>query len=118
MPTEVESAQLILKLYELRREPLLRQARAWFLSELNPTTFEELVASVSGERNACEHGNGPDVAKVEPFLAEFRRGVPEFLQHLEAVVREIPGSTERLALIREQLRAAAQGRETTPEVAG
>ena len=42
MSSAAESAELILKLFELRREPVLRQARAWFGGEFNPTTFEEL----------------------------------------------------------------------------
>ncbi len=52
MASEFESAQLILKLYELRRDPVLRQARAWFVNEFNPTTFEELLATVTGEKSA------------------------------------------------------------------
>jgi hypothetical protein len=36
MPTPFESAQLNLQLFELRREPILREARAWFLREFNP----------------------------------------------------------------------------------
>lgn len=51
-PTPFESATLNLRLFELRREPVLREARAWFLQKLHPDTFEELVAVVTGERNA------------------------------------------------------------------
>src|ERR1700758_2239360 len=51
MPTPFENAQLNLQLFEMRREPVLREARAWFLNEFNPETFSELVALVSGERN-------------------------------------------------------------------
>ena len=32
MATPVESANLILKLYELRREPVMREARNYFMS--------------------------------------------------------------------------------------
>jgi hypothetical protein len=35
MSTPVDSANLILKLYELRREAAMRQARASFTSEFN-----------------------------------------------------------------------------------
>ncbi|MGH9509919.1 MAG: DUF4760 domain-containing protein [Terriglobales bacterium] len=148
MPTPGESADQILKLFELRREPVLREARAWFLSEFNPTTFEELAAVAGGERNAWfrmvlgywdmaaslvtfgaidaamfRAANSEIVAtfsKVEPFLTEIRRasGIPEFLEHMEAVVRGMPGSTERLALLREQLRAAAQRRGSSEPSAG
>lgn len=39
MPTPFESAQLNLQLFDLRREPVLRAARAWFLGEFNPDSF-------------------------------------------------------------------------------
>ena len=41
MPTPTESAELILKLYDLRREPVLREARAWFSREFDPSTLED-----------------------------------------------------------------------------
>src|SRR5256885_14317397 len=52
MSTPVESANLILKLFELRRESVMRQARAWFSGDFNPTTTEEFLAFVSGPNNA------------------------------------------------------------------
>src|ERR671931_1863997 len=51
-PSPFESARLIPRLYELRREPVLREARAWFLRDFNPTTAEECLAVARGERNA------------------------------------------------------------------
>lgn len=39
-----EDADLILKLYDMRREPLLRQARKWLIFEFNPATAEEFFA--------------------------------------------------------------------------
>lgn len=50
-----EDAQLILKLYELRREELLRKARRWIVSEFNPRTAEEFLAVINdpgSEKNA------------------------------------------------------------------
>jgi len=41
-------AELILKLYELRREDLMRKARHWLIFEFNPKTAEELLAVVHG----------------------------------------------------------------------
>ena len=52
MPTPFESAQLILKLFEIRRDPVLREARQWFLSDFNPVTWEECSAIIGGERNS------------------------------------------------------------------
>jgi hypothetical protein len=53
MPTPFESAQLNLQLFDLRRESVLREARAWFLRDFNPESFAELAAVVSGGRNAA-----------------------------------------------------------------
>ena len=48
MSTPFDSAQLNLQLFDLRREAVLREARAWFLAEFNPDSFADLVAVVSG----------------------------------------------------------------------
>lgn len=39
-----DDANLILRLYEMRREARLRAARAWFTASFKPTTWDELVA--------------------------------------------------------------------------
>src|SRR6476661_6189029 len=52
MATPFESGLLNLQLFEMRREAVLREARAWFMNDFNPETFEEFMALVSGERNA------------------------------------------------------------------
>ena len=36
-------AELVLKLYELRREPRMRQARHWVTTEFNPKNLHELL---------------------------------------------------------------------------
>ena len=38
-----QDAELILKLYELRREPRMREARHWVVHEFNPRTLEDLL---------------------------------------------------------------------------
>ena len=40
-------AEIILKLYELRTEPLMRQARAWMTGEFWPNTVEDFFAVAS-----------------------------------------------------------------------
>lgn len=40
-PTHAD-AQLLLQLYEMRRDPELRHARAWFLSEFKPGSWTEI----------------------------------------------------------------------------
>ena len=44
----IRQAELILKLYELRRETTMREARSYIGGEFAPTSAEELVAIVSG----------------------------------------------------------------------
>jgi hypothetical protein len=43
-------AEIILRLYELRRETVMRQARAWVIGEFWPTTADEYFA-VASNRN-------------------------------------------------------------------
>src|SRR5215472_7663192 len=53
---KAEDAQLILQLYDLRREPVMRAARKYVVSELWPQNYEEFKAIVTGygtEPNAC-----------------------------------------------------------------
>ncbi len=40
----VHDAKLILELYELRREPRLREARRWFTVSFKPKTYDDYVA--------------------------------------------------------------------------
>jgi hypothetical protein len=43
-PATPEDAQLILRLYELRREDEMRKARAWYASEFLPNSIEDVKA--------------------------------------------------------------------------
>jgi hypothetical protein len=49
-----EQANLLLRLYELRRDPRLRQARAWFSSQFEANTPQELLSKypMGSEENA------------------------------------------------------------------
>lgn len=71
MPTPVESATLNLELFELRRDPVLREARQWWLDDFTPRTFEELAAVAGGERNASGMDGGVERMQMlrEQFLA-------------------------------------------------
>ena len=42
------AAEVLLKLYELRTEPALRQARAWFAFEFHPSSAREVLAAWLG----------------------------------------------------------------------
>jgi hypothetical protein len=43
-----QAAGVLLKLYELRTEPTLRQARAWFAFEFHPSTARDVLATWLG----------------------------------------------------------------------
>jgi hypothetical protein len=51
MPATPADAQVIMQLYDLRREPEMRKARAWFGGEFNPTTTDELMALIQDMRS-------------------------------------------------------------------
>lgn len=136
MPTPFESAQLNLKLFELRREPVLREARQWFVIEFTPDTFAEFLALASGDRNASFRmvlsywemaaslvtagaidqasflaANNEIVAtfsKIQPFLKELREVVrePDFCHHLESVIMATPDALDTLTRRRESIRAS------------
>jgi hypothetical protein len=48
MADSPQAAALLLKLYELRTEPTLRQARAWFIFEFHPTTSKDILSAWLG----------------------------------------------------------------------
>jgi hypothetical protein len=142
MATPFESATLNLKLFELRRETVLREAREWFLRDFNPETFAEVVEIISGERNASFRmvlgywdmaaslvtAGAIDAdafraahlevfgafSKIHPFLDELRRvsGEFDFCKHVEAVVLGAADGEAILARRRAALRAAANARGT------
>jgi len=140
MPTPFENAMLNLKLFDLRREPVLRDARQWFIADFNPESFEELAAIAGGSRNAsfrmvlgywdmaaslvttgaidgeafrAAHGEiFLTFAKVYPFLSELRAtaGEQEFCRHIEAVVLGEPDAEAIMTRRRASVIAAAKER--------
>ena len=50
MASKEESANLILKLYDLRREAVMRDARNWFFT-FNPTSVQDFVDVLMGEHS-------------------------------------------------------------------
>jgi hypothetical protein len=138
MPSPFESGLLNLQLYDLRREPVLREARAWFLRDFNPNSLGELVQTVGSERNAsfrmvvgywdmaaslvttgaidaaaflAAHGEiYATFSKIQPFLDEMRKasGESDFCKHMETVVMADPNAQATLTRRREAIRAAAK----------
>ena len=52
MSSSYESADLILKLYDLRREEVMRKARAWYTKEFHPQSAQDVVSVLRGEQSA------------------------------------------------------------------
>ena len=107
MTTKPDDALAILKLYELRSEPLMREARRWFFSEFNPKSGLEILALLqTGEKESAfyrmvsshwevaaalvNHGGIDEAmflaansehlvvfAKLQPFLQEIRETIGE-----------------------------------------
>jgi hypothetical protein len=50
----IEQVNLLLKLYDMRREPKLREARDWFMKNFHPQTVEDVmkIAPPGSEENA------------------------------------------------------------------
>ena len=136
MSSPYESATLIIRLYELRRDVTMREARNWYARSFNPSSADEILQTLGGPNSAhfrmvtsywdmaCSlvlHGaideamfadaNGEHHivwAKIEPFIAEFRARMGNtYLASLEKVVMKAPGAAERMAALRERFRAMA-----------
>ncbi len=139
MTTKYESAELILKLYDLRRETKMREAREWF-AYFSPESAQDFMSAAMGEHSAhlrmvtsywdmaaslVNHG-GIDVdmfndanmehvfvfSKMEPFIAEMRQmiGSPDAWKDLEQLVMQMPDAKELLAGMRERSKRMAQMR--------
>ena len=109
MSGKQEDANLILRLYEIRREESMRKARVWFTTDFNPESVEDILHTLVGPHSAdfrmvasywdmaaafVNHGaideemfndiNTEHVAiyaRLQPFLKELKAlpGVPPFL---------------------------------------
>jgi hypothetical protein len=129
-----EEAGLILKLYELRREETMRQARDWFFRDFNPESLadfnKEMFGPHSGHVRMCvsywdmaaamvndgaislklfDDCNGEHIgtfAKIEPILAEIRASYgPRFAANLEMLIDASPDGRKRTAEMRERVKA-------------
>jgi hypothetical protein len=128
-----EDADLILKLYDLRREPVMREARNWFFT-FNPSTVAEYMETMMGPQSGYlrmvisywdmaaslvnngaidekmfNEANGEHLfvfAKIEPVLEDVRKAwnAPDMLKNFETLVRKTPDSEKTLAEIRERIK--------------
>jgi hypothetical protein len=130
--SKYKDADLILKLYDLRREKTMREARNWFFT-FNPQTPKDFMDILTSDKSghyrmvisywdmACSFvnngaidaqmfndANGEHIfvyAKMEPFLPMLREemGNPQFLGNLEKAVKALPDCETRLAAVRERM---------------
>ena len=140
--SKVESADLILKLYELRREEKMREARAWIIPFFPESAADIMQAMVNAETSAkfrmvttywdmaasfVNHGaideemfteiTGEHIvvfSKIEPFLEELRENLgPNYLKNLETLIMKQPDAKEMLTARRELMKRWMQARAET-----
>jgi hypothetical protein len=138
--SKAESAELILKLYDLRREPKMREARNWMISFFPESTQDIMQALIKPETSAyyrmvtsywdmaasfVNHGAIDEemfadahgehfvvFSKIEPFLPELREimGSQKVLANLEKLIMRQPDAKENLAKTRETMKRWMQAR--------
>jgi hypothetical protein len=128
-----QEADLILKLYDLRREEEMRKARDWYFREFNPDTFADFQAALFGPHSGhlrmvvtywdmaaamvnrgaismefFNDTNGEQMGvfmKIEPMLAEIRATLnPRFAANLEKLVDATPDGRKQVAEFRERFK--------------
>ena len=134
-----QDADLILKLYDLRREATMREARNWMFT-FNPTSVQDVIEVLLSEHSGhyrmvisywdmaaamVNNGaideqlfndtNGEHLfvySKIEPVLEEIRAmfGNPDFLRNLETLVKRIPDSEAKIISMRERMKKMAEMR--------
>ena len=135
-----DDANLILKLYDLRRETVMRVARTWFFS-FNPTSAQDVIEAMMGDHSGhlrmvisywdmaaafvnqgaldetmFNETNGEHLfvySKMQPVISELRTmfGNPDFLKNLEGLVKRIPDIDTKLETMRERMKSLAAMRE-------
>jgi hypothetical protein len=126
-----EDAQLVLKLYELRREEKLRAARDWFGTKFFPQTAEDVTA-LTGTENAYYRmvttywdmaasfvvrgilnadlflDSGGEMifvwAKLGEFVPQIRQSLgPNLLRNVEHIIESSPRAKERVGPTRQRI---------------
>jgi hypothetical protein len=134
MSKETKSAELIMKLYDLRREETMRKARNWMFG-FNPTSAEDIgktmmdpevggylrmvlsywdmaavfVNSGAIDADMFDQTAGEHIgvyAKIQPFLADLRAEweMPEAFAPLEKLVMDRPNGAERVKKTQEWMK--------------
>lgn len=138
---KVDSADLILKLYDLRREKVMREARNWIFG-FNPQSAEDVSNTMMDPdvggylrmvlsywdmaASFVNHGvidsdmfndvHGEHImafAKIEPYLNDIREAFdePEMYKHLEKVILDLPNGVEKVKKTQEWLASMGEKSE-------
>lgn len=128
-----EEADLILKLYDLRREPTLRKARDWYFRDFNPESMADVESALFSEQSGhlrmvwtywdmaaalVNHGaisidlfsdtNSEHFgvfSKMEPLLNEARAAIgPKLLLNLEKLIDSLPDGRQTSNMMRERMK--------------
>jgi hypothetical protein len=147
MTNDSRSAELIMQLYDLRREATMREGRNWYV-EFFPSSAQDIIQAMvdpktSGyyrmvvsywdmaasfvNRGAIDEemfmetcGESMMVfAKIEPFVSEVRTilGNPNYAKNLEALAMKMPDARNALAARREMLSRMIEARAEMAESA-
>ena len=132
--SKIESADLILKLYDLRREKKMRKARNWIFG-YNPASADEYMQTMMNpevggylrmvvsywdmaatlvnqgaiDAEMFNQTNGEHImifAKLEPILADLRKiwEMPEALSNLEKLIMDSPNGAEKVKKTQEWMK--------------
>jgi hypothetical protein len=131
---KAKSAELIMKLYDLRREATMRDARNWFATFFPESVDDIMAAMLHPDSSAfyrmvitywdmaasfVNHGaideemfletGGEAVlvfAKIQPYLGDIRAktGNPNYIKHLADLMLKQPDAEQMLAARREYLK--------------
>jgi hypothetical protein len=140
MSEKGESMNGIIKLYDLRREPVMREARTWF-DGFYAESFEDIIELFKSEderyfrmvltywdmaASFVNHGaideqvfteiNGEHIAvyaKIEPFIEDLRGMLqnPTVVANLEKLVVRTPNSAEMMKGFRERTKERQTARQ-------
>jgi hypothetical protein len=128
-----EEAGLILRLYELRREETMRNARDWFFRDFNPQTMADFNGAMFSAHSGhlrmvvtywdmaaalvndgairpelfgdCNGEHVSVFAKIELLLPEIRAAYgPQFAASLEKLIEATPDGRKRTAMTRERMK--------------
>lgn len=129
-----DEAGLILKLYELRREETMREARNWYFAEFNPESLADFQSAMFGKHSGhlrmvvsywdmaaalvnrgaiglelFNDANGEQIgvyAKLQPVLADVRKAfAPQFAMNLEKLIDATPDGRKRVQETVERMKA-------------